>query len=94
MVANSRKNTIKTNFYEVCIGSPKSKDFWSTIKPFTTNTGSRFSKDIILYENEKIINNQKAVVGCFNGLFFINVANNIGNNTAAEINHPSIDKIN
>jgi hypothetical protein len=69
MVANIRKNSIKTNVYEICIGGPKSKDFWSTIKPFITNTGSRFSKDIILYENEKIINNQKAVVGCFNGLF-------------------------
>jgi len=63
-------------------------------KPFITNTRSRFSKDIILYENEKIINNQQAVVGWFNGFFFINVAKNIGNNTAAETNHPSIDKIN
>ena len=26
--------------------------------------------------------------------FFINVAKNLGNNTAAENNHPSIDKIN
>jgi len=63
------KNSIKTNFYERCIGGPKSKDFWSTIKPFITNTGSHFSKDIILCENEKIINNQKEVVGCFNDFF-------------------------
>jgi hypothetical protein len=83
---------IKTNFYEICIGGPKSKDFWSTIKPFIKNTGSHFSKDIILCENGKIINNQKEV-GCFND-FFIYVAKNIGNNTAAETNHPSIDKIN
>jgi hypothetical protein len=60
MVANIRNNSIKTNVFEICIGGPKSKDFWSTIKLFITNTGSRFSKDIILYENEKIINNQQA----------------------------------
>jgi hypothetical protein len=59
MVANIRKNSI----------NPKSKDFWSTIKSFITNTGSQFSKDIILYENEKIINNQQAVVECFNDFF-------------------------
>ena len=85
MVANIRNNSIKTNFYEICIGGPKSKDFWSTIKLFITNTGSRFSKDIILYENEKIINNQQAVVGCFNDFFFINVAKNLGNNTAQKL---------
>jgi nicotinamide riboside transporter PnuC len=29
-----KKQSIKTYFYERCLGGPKSSDFWPTIKPF------------------------------------------------------------
>lgn len=92
LVTKIKKKSIKTYFYERCIGGPKSKDFWPTIKPFITNKGSQFSKDVILKENENIINNQNEVAEKFNN-FFINVAKDIGNGAKAEQNHPSINKI-
>jgi hypothetical protein len=59
-------------------------------KPFLTNKDSNITKDIILEDNNKIINDQLQVANNFNN-FFINVANDIGNdnNLSAE-EHPSI----
>jgi hypothetical protein len=56
-----------------------------TIKPFLTNKGSNITKDIILEDNNKIINDQLQVANNFNN-FFINVAKDIGNdnNLSAE----------
>jgi hypothetical protein len=34
---NIKKQSIKTYFYERCLGGPKSSDFWPTIKPFLSN---------------------------------------------------------
>jgi hypothetical protein len=65
--------SIRNYFIERCAGGPKSKHFWPTIKPFLTNKGSHFAKDIILCENDNIINNQTEVAETFNN-FFINVA--------------------
>jgi hypothetical protein len=53
------------------INGAKSKDFWPTIKPFITNKGSHFTKNIILCEKDEIINDQNMVAECFND-FFIN----------------------
>ena len=64
-----------------------------TIKPFLTNKGSHFAKDIILCENDNIINNQTEVAETFNN-FFINVAKDIGSqNIKTDDNHPSIKAI-
>jgi hypothetical protein len=38
----------------------------SKFKPFLTNKGSHFAKDIILCENDNIINNQTEVAETFN----------------------------
>jgi hypothetical protein len=64
--------------------------FCPTIKPCLTNKGSNITKDIILEDNNKIINDQLQVANNFN-IFFINVAKDIGNvnNLSAE-EHPSI----
>jgi hypothetical protein len=56
--------------------------FWPTIKPFITNKGSHFTRNIIFCEKDEIIN-----------YFFINVAKDIGNETVADKNHPSIIEI-
>ena len=71
----------------------QSKYFWPTIKPFITNKGSHFTKNIIFCEKDEIINDQNMAAKCFN-YFFINVAKDIGNETVADKNHPSIIEIN
>jgi hypothetical protein len=48
-------------FVEKCVGVPKSKDFWPTLKPFLSNKGCNTSKDTILTENENLITDQKQV---------------------------------
>jgi hypothetical protein len=65
LVTKIKKRSIKTYFFERCIGGPKSKDFWPTIKPFITNKGSHFTKNIILCEKDEIINDQNMVAECF-----------------------------
>jgi hypothetical protein len=49
-----KKQSIKTYFYERCLGGPKSSDFWPTIKPFLSNKSNNCKKDIILVEDNKI----------------------------------------
>lgn len=90
LVNKIKKKSIRNYFMERCIGGPNSKDFWPTIKPFLTNKGSHFSKDLILCEENKIINNQNEVAELFNN-FFINVAKDIGSiDTVIDEHHPSI----
>jgi hypothetical protein len=93
LVNKIKKQSIRNYFIERCAGGPKSKHFWPTIKPFLTNKGSHFAKDIILCENNNIINNQTEVAETFNN-FFINVAKDIGSqNIKTDDNHPSIKAI-
>ena len=61
--------SFRTYFYERCVGGPKSTDFYPTIKPFLTNKGSNITKDIILEDNNKIINDQLQVANNFNNFF-------------------------
>jgi hypothetical protein len=69
LVTKIKKNSIQTYFFERCIGGPKSKDCWPTIKPFITKKGSHFTKNIILCEKDEIINDQNMVAECFNDFF-------------------------
>ena len=81
LVTKIKKNSIKTYFYERTAGGPKSSTFYSTIKnkPFLLNNGIKSNNNIILFENEKIVNDPKEVhvSEIFNN-FFINVAKDIG----------------
>ena len=81
LVTKIKKNSIKTYFYERTAGGPKSSTFYSTIKnkPFLSNNGIKSNNNIILFENEKIVNDPKEVhvSEIFNN-FFINVAKDIG----------------
>ena len=71
----------------------KSKDFWPTVKPFLTNKGTQVHRDTILFEDNKLINDQQEVCGILND-FFVNVAKNIGENSIpVNGNHPSILEI-
>jgi hypothetical protein len=56
LVNKIKKQSIRNYFIERCAG----KHFWPTIKPFLTNKGSHFAKDIILCENDNIINNNQS----------------------------------
>ena len=75
------------------MGGCKSKDLWPTVKPFLTNKGTQVHRVTILFEDNKLINDQQEVCGIFNH-FFVNVAKNISQ-TAIPVNenHPSILKI-
>ena len=78
---------------ERCVGGPKNKNVWPTIKPFLTNKGAHFLKDIILCENDEIINNQTNLAETFNN-FFINVAKDIvSKDVNIDNDHPSIKTI-
>ena len=95
LVNGLKRRSINKYFIERCVGGSKSKAFWPTIKPFLTNKGSIFHKDIILCENESMINDQQQICDTFNKLnYFVNVAENIGNNSMpVNDTHPSISKI-
>ena len=93
VVTKIKKKSIRNYFMERCVGGPNSKDFWPTIKPFLTDKGLHFNKDIILCEENKIINNQNEVAETFNNLF-INVAKDIGSqDIIIDKSHPSIKVI-
>jgi hypothetical protein len=70
LVTKIKKNSIKTYFDERTAGGPKSSTFYSTIKPFLSNKGIKSSNNIILYENEKIVNDPKEVSEIFNNFFY------------------------
>ena len=70
LVIKIKKNSINTYFYERTAGGPKSSTFYSTIKPFLSNKGIKSNNIIILYENEKIVNDSKEVSEFFNIFFY------------------------
>ena len=82
---------MRVYFYDRCVGGPKSKEFWPTIKPFLSKKGSDGGNEVILCENEKIVSDQREVCNIFNN-YFVNVAKDIGNDTS-QYSHPSIEKI-
>jgi hypothetical protein len=43
-----KKQSVRTYYYERCVGGPKSTDFYPTIKPFLTNKGGSITKVKIL----------------------------------------------
>ena len=94
LVTKLKRKSITQYFIERCVGGCKAKDFWPTVKPFSTNKGSYVQKDTILLENDKLIDDQQEVCNIFNIFFFVNVAKNIGENSIPINNeHPSIVNI-
>jgi hypothetical protein len=61
-----KRKSVRNYFLERCVGGPKNKDFWPTIKPFLTNKGCNFETDIILNEDDKLLNYQSEISNVFN----------------------------
>ena len=76
-VTKLKKTSMGVYFSERCSVSPKSKDFWPTIKPFLSKKRSDGGLEILLSEFDIIISDQKDVFEVFNE-FFVNVAKDIG----------------
>ena len=92
-VTKIRRKSVKTYFIERCTGGCKSKDFWSTIKPFITNKGTITKKNTIIEENNVLVTDQKEIAEIFND-YYVNVASSIGDNSIIiDDNHSSINKI-
>ena len=90
LVTNLKRKSMNKYFIDRCVGGCNSKDFWSTVKPFLTNKGCKTQKDTVLSENDYLITDQLEVSEVFNN-FFVNVAQNIGNNSVTvDKSHPSI----
>ena len=68
-------------------------EFWKTVKPFFSKKGNRGEQKIVLFENDKIVNNPNEVSNHFN-IFFSKVADKIGIDAVYDSsNHPSIKEI-
>jgi hypothetical protein len=48
LVNKIKRKSIREYFIERCVGGPKQKDFWPTIKSFITNKGSYFENNIFM----------------------------------------------
>jgi hypothetical protein len=55
LVKKIKRKSIREYFIERCVGGPKLKDFWPTIKSFITNKGSYFENNIILTDDDRIL---------------------------------------
>jgi hypothetical protein len=47
---------MKTYFLERCTGGAKNVNFWKTVKPFFSKKCNSGDQNIILYEDNKIVN--------------------------------------
>ena len=93
LVNKIKRKSTREYFIERCVGGPKQKDFWPTIKPFITNKGSYFENNIILTDDDRIVNDQTEVAETFNECF-VNVAKDIGKDSCAvNQEHPSVKVI-
>ena len=79
LVNKTNRKSIREYFTERCVGGPKQKDFWPTIKSFITNKCSYFENNIILTNGDRIVNE---VAETFNELF-VTVAKGIGKDSCA-----------
>jgi hypothetical protein len=82
LVNKIKRKSTREYFIERCVGGPKQKDFWPTIKPFITNKGSYFGNNIILTDDDRVVNEQTEVAETFID-FFVNVAKDIGKDSCA-----------
>jgi hypothetical protein len=94
LVTKLKKNSMKTYFLERCTGGTKNVNFWKTVKPFFSkkkcNSGDQ---NIILYEDNKIVNDTCEVSEKFK-TFFSTVTDKIGEDIVYDpATHPTIVEI-
>ena len=65
LVTKLKRKSANQYFIERCVVGSKTKDFWSTVKPFLTNKGTHFQKDTILFEEGKLVNDQQEICDIF-----------------------------
>ena len=89
-----KRQSIRHYLSERCAGGPRSKEFWSTVKPFLSNKGLLRHSVIMLSENYNIISNQISVASTLNE-FFVNAAQDLSAVPIPKdiLNHPSNQKI-
>ena len=69
-----RQKAVKQYFVKRCrSGIMSNKNFWKTVKLFTSNKTNRNESDVILVESSNIIKNRKNVADILNQCF-INIA--------------------
>jgi hypothetical protein len=92
-VTKIKRKSMKVYILERCSGGSKSCEFWKTVKPFFLKKGNCGEQKIVLFENDKIVNNPNEVSNHFN-IFFSTVADKIGIDAVYDSsNHPSIKEI-
>jgi hypothetical protein len=90
LVTKIKRSSIKVYCYERCAGGPKSKDFWSTIKPFLSKGTTSNANTIILQEGNNMVTDQTEVAEIFND-YYVNVAKYIGKGDITDLStHPSV----
>jgi hypothetical protein len=93
LVTKIKRQSMKVYFLERCSGGSKSSEFWKTVKPFFSKMGNCGEQKIVLFENDKIVNNPNEVSNHFN-IFFSTIADKIGIDAVYNSsNHPSIKEI-
>jgi hypothetical protein len=65
-VTKIKRKSMKVYFLERCSGGSKSCEFWKTVKPFFSKKSNYGEQKIVLFENEKIVNNPNEVSNHFN----------------------------
>jgi hypothetical protein len=84
---------MKTYFLERCTGGAKNVNFWKIVKPFFSKKCNSWDQNIILYEDNKIINDTCEVSEKFK-TFSSTVTDKIGEDIAYDpATHPSIVEI-
>ena len=93
LVNKLKKQSMNIYFQERCVGGSKSRDFWTTIKPYLSKKSLTEKPKIALNESNKIVSDEPEVSEIFNN-FFSTVADSIGKDYIFDSNnHPSLDKI-
>ena len=93
LVTKIKRQSMKVYFLERCSGGSKSSEFWKTVKPFFSKKGNCGEQKIVLFENDKIVNNPNEVSNHFN-ILFSTIADTIGIDAVYNSsNHPSIKEI-
>ena len=100
-----KRQSIKIYFEKHCNNITKdTTNFWSSVKPYFTDKSSKSCQNIVLFENDKIVNDQTQVANIFND-HFIDIADHLSEPEIVKemsiseiknyyISHPSILEIN
>lgn len=93
---NIRRQSVNQYFIERCAGGPKSRDFWSNIKPFLINKGTNVRKKYYTVWKRAgcLDSDQTQVCNTFNNWFVNDVKKKIGTDCVdVKTKHPCFVKL-